>query len=81
MFDSNRLTVIMCYLGNNWEAEYYKYMAKLKNAGLDKVLVELQSQVNAYVAKNGRRWHLEYIVNLFTHGLTQWLSIRSAHFS
>jgi putative aldouronate transport system substrate-binding protein len=44
------------YLGSNWEAEYNKYVAKLKSAGLDKVLAEIQSQVNAYVAKNGSKW-------------------------
>jgi putative aldouronate transport system substrate-binding protein len=40
-------------LGNNWEARYNLMIQKMKEAGIDQILNELQRQVDAYLFANG----------------------------
>jgi len=44
------------YLGENWEARYNEYVAKLEEAGLNDYIAELQTQLNAYVAERNATW-------------------------
>jgi len=40
-------------LGNNWEERYNLMIQRLKDAGIDQLLSELQGQVDAYLLANG----------------------------
>ena len=44
--------VLRGYYGDKWEACYNEYMQKLDDAGLQKVLEELRSQLKVYVEEN-----------------------------
>ena len=38
-------------MGDDWKSFYDEYVSKMENAGLDDVLKELQSQVDAFLTK------------------------------
>lgn len=40
------------YTGDNWEATLDKWIEERKSAGVDTLIEELQSQIDAYVAEN-----------------------------
>ena len=44
------------YLGSGWEAKYNEYIQKMKDAGLDQYLAEVQKQLADYVAKTKVKW-------------------------
>ncbi len=44
------------YLGNNWETKYNEFVAKLKAAGLETFMAEVQRQVTDFVQKNNSEW-------------------------
>ena len=44
-------SVLLSGASEDWEATYEEYLAKLDAAGLDKVLTELQAQVDRHVGK------------------------------
>ena len=38
-------------MGSGWESTYSDFIDKMKNAGVEKAAAELQSQVDAFLAK------------------------------
>ena len=45
------------YLGANWKVKYDEFRAKMKTAGIDAYLDEVQRQVNEYVKANDCHWY------------------------
>lgn len=44
------------YLGNGWEAKYNEYIKKMKDAGLNQYIAEVQKQLTEYAQKINAKW-------------------------
>jgi putative aldouronate transport system substrate-binding protein len=49
-------SLIRGYLGDGWRNRYDEFIAKLKLAGLDEYLEEIQRQVTEFVTANNSKW-------------------------
>lgn len=45
--------LILGGLGDQWESKYEEFLGKLKTAGIDKIIAELQKQIDGYIATQG----------------------------